>query len=118
MLRLRALAVHCDFESLAQKSAADITSAMVLWHLIPSCNDANLQRKLLLQPDFTLTKAVQVARGLEQLEGNVSQLAGKNEPVHYVKGQKCSHQMRSGEGKVRPQRRNFRPQKREARLLK
>ena len=91
VLRLRSLAAHCDFESLAQKSAADIVSAMVLWHLIPSCNNANLQRKLLLQPDLTLTKAVQVARGLEQLEDNVTQLASKAEPVSYVQDQNATN---------------------------
>ena len=71
MAELRRLATHCDFQNYLDQALRD--------RLVCGLRSENIQKRLLVEADLTLARAVELAQGMEAAHQNTQLLKGKTE---------------------------------------
>lgn len=76
MAQLRRLSKHCDFQDYLDQALRD--------RLVCGLRNEGIQRRLLAESDLTLTRALELAQGMEAAEKNAKSLKGTVPAVHNV----------------------------------
>ena len=76
MAQLRRLSEHCDFGAYLDQALRD--------RLVCGLRNESIQRRLLAESDLSLTRALELAQGMEAAESNVKSLKGAESAVHKV----------------------------------
>ena len=82
MAQLRRLAEHCDFKEYWDQALRD--------RLVCGLRNESVQRRLLAESDLTLSRALELAQGMEAAERNAKSLKGTETVVHKVTAKRVS----------------------------
>ena len=76
LAQLRRLSAHCEFQSYLDQALRD--------RLVCGLRNENIQRRLLAEADLTLTRAFELAQGMEAAERNTKSLKSTETAIHQV----------------------------------
>ena len=92
LAELRKLATHCHFK-------ADLLEEALQDRFVCGLRREATQRRLLLEADLTLNKALELANSFETVEQEAKQLRGAGQQVHHVSHKTCYRCNGKGHGR-------------------